>query len=209
MSSRSLKDKFNTRTIKEIISKDTLNYDNEIYSGEYGDFLRQKSYELTLINAKGALALGKIFEEVYQTLGKENGEGIYLEWLKSNNFNRTTAWRYKQKYNLYLEVSSETGKEIIALLPFRTISEICQSEDKNTIIELLDNGASLSEIKTLINPITTQNKIDNKIERTFNFDNFNFEKLELNIKKNYKTLDEKNKKEVIKLLTKLDQLLNF
>lgn len=160
MSSRSLKDKFNTRTIKEIISKDTLNYDNEIYSGEYGDFLRQKSYELTLINAKGALALGKIFEEVYQTLGKENGEGIYLKWLKSNNFNRTTAWRYKQKYNLYLEVSSEKGKEIVALIPFRLISEICQHEQKDTIIELLNTGSSLDEIKCLLAPIPQ--KIEDK-----------------------------------------------
>lgn len=147
MADRSLKERFNTRTVKEIISIDTLNFNNEIYLGEYGDFLKQKSYELTLINAKGALALGKIFEEVYQKLGKETGEGIYLEWLKSNNFNRTTAWRYKQKYNLYLEVSSEKGKEIVALLPFRLISEICQHEKKDTIIELLNNGSSLDEIK--------------------------------------------------------------
>lgn len=209
MSSRSLKDKFNTRTIKEIISKDTLNYDNEIYSGEYGDFLRQKSYELTLINAKGALALGKIFEEVYQTLGKENGEGIYLEWLKSNNFNRTTAWRYKQKYNLYLEVSSEKGKEIVALLPFRLISEICQHEQKDTIIELLNTGSSLDEIKCLLAPIPQ--KIEDKHinqENIFNLETFNFEQLELNIKNNYKTLDEKDKKEAARLLEKLLVLFN-
>lgn len=209
MSSRSLKDKFNTRTIKEIISKDTLNYDNEIYSGEYGDFLRQKSYELTLINAKGALALGKIFEEVYQTLGKETGEGIYLEWLKSNNFNRTTAWRYKQKYNLYLEVSSEKGKEIVALLPFRLISEICQHEQKDTIIELLNTGSSLDEIKCLLAPIPQ--KIEDKHinqENIFNLETFNFEQLELNIKNNYKTLDEKDKKEAARLLEKLLVLFN-
>lgn len=209
MSSRSLKDKFNTRTIKEIISKDTLNYDNEIYSGEYGDFLKQKSYELTLINAKGALALGKIFEEVYQTLGKETGEGIYLEWLKSNNFNRTTAWRYKQKYNLYLEVSSEKGKEIVALLPFRLISEICQHEQKDTIIELLNNGSSLDEIKCLLAPIPQ--KIEDKHinqENIFNLETFNFEQLELNIKNNYKTLDEKDKKEAARLLEKLLVLFN-
>ena len=209
MSSRSLKDKFNTKTIKEIISKDTLNYDNEIYSGEYGDFLRQKSYELTLINAKGALALGKIFEEVYQTLGKENGEGIYLEWLKSNNFNRTTAWRYKQKYNLYLEVSSEKGKEIVALLPFRLISEICQHEQKDTIIELLNTGSSLDEIKCLLAPIPQ--KIEDKYinqENIFNLETFNFEQLELNIKNNYNSLDEKDKKEAAKLLEKLLVLFN-
>lgn len=209
MSSRSLKDKFNTRTIKEIISKDTLNYDNEIYSGEYGDFLKQKSYELTLINAKGALALGKIFEEVYQTLGKETGEGIYLEWLKSNNFNRTTAWRYKQKYNLYLEVSSEKGKEIVALLPFRLISEICQHEQKDTIIELLNTGSSLDEIKCLLAPIPQ--KIEDKHinqENIFNLETFNFEQLELNIKNNYKTLDEKDKKEAARLLEKLLVLFN-
>lgn len=205
MADRSLKEKFNSRITKEIVSIDTLNFNNEIYSGEYGDFLKQKSYELTLINAKGALALGKIFEEVYQKLGKENGEGIYLEWLKSNNFNRTTAWRYKQKYNLYLEVNSEKGKEIVALLPFKLISEICQHEQKDTIIELLDNGSSLDEIRCLLTPIP-QEKIENI--NHFNLETFNFEKLELNIKKNYNSLDEKDKKEAAKLLEKLLILFN-
>ena len=102
MADRSLKERFNTRTVKEIISIDTLNFNNEIYLGEYGDFLKQKSYELTLINAKGALALGKIFEEVYQKLGKETGEGIYLEWLKSNNFNTV---------NIIIMVSKISGKQ--------------------------------------------------------------------------------------------------
>lgn len=209
MADRSLKERFNSRTVKEIISIDTLNFNNEIYLGKYGDFLKQKSYELTLINAKGALALGKIFEEVYQKLGKETGEGIYLEWLKSNNFNRTTAWRYKQKYNLYLEVSSEKGKEIVALLPFRLISEICQHEQKDTIIELLNNGSSLDEIKCLLAPIP-QKIEDNHInqENIFNLETFNFEKLELNIKKNYNSLDEKDKKEAAKLLEKLLILFN-
>ena len=47
-----------------------------------------------MISVKGALALGKIFEEVYQELGKDKnsneGEGIYLEWLKTNNYSRVT-----------------------------------------------------------------------------------------------------------------------
>lgn len=209
MTDRSLKERFNSRITKEIISIDTLKFNNEIYLGEYGDFLKRKSYELTLINAKGALALGKIFEEVYQKLGKETGEGIYLEWLKSNNFNRTTAWRYKQKYNLYLEVSSEKGKEIVALLPFRLISEICQHEQKDTIIELLNNGSSLDEIKCLLAPIPQ--KIEDKHinqENIFNLETFNFEQLELNIKNNYNSLDEKDKKEAAKLLEKLSVLFN-
>ena len=209
MTDRSLKERFNSRITKEIISIDTLKFNNEIYLGEYGDFLKRKSYELTLINAKGALALGKIFEEVYQKLGKETGEGIYLEWLKSNNFNRTTAWRYKQKYNLYLEVSSEKGKEIVALLPFRLISEICQHEQKDTIIELLNTGSSLDEIKCLLAPIPQ--KIEDKYinqENIFNLETFNFEQLELNIKNNYNSLDEKDKKEAAKLLEKLSVLFN-
>lgn len=210
MTDRSLKERFNARITKEVVSVDTLNYNNEIYLGEYGDFLKQKSYELTLISVKGALALGKLFEEVYQKLGKETGEGIYLEWLKSNNFNRTTAWRYKQKYNLYLEVSSEKGKEIVALLPFRLISEICQHEQKDTIVDLLNNGSSLDEIKYLLTPIPQKINEDKNInqENLFNFETFNFEQLELKIKNNYKSLDEKDKIKATKLLEKLLFLFN-
>lgn len=51
---------------------------------------------------------------------------------------------------------------------------------------------------------------DNHInqENIFNLETFNFEQLELNIKNNYKTLDEKDKKEAARLLEKLLVLFN-
>lgn len=206
MSERNLKEALSSRAKKEILNIEHLDFSNEIYSGEQGEFLKQKSYELALINVKGSLALGKIFEEVYKELGRENGEGIYLQWLKINNYNRITAWRYRQKYNLYMEVSDK-GKEIVALMPFKVISDIYKQEDANrkTIVELLNDGANISEIKDILS-IEHKDEIETE-NLTFAFEDFNFKKLERNIKENYQTLQKKDKEKVLKLLKELDKIL--
>lgn len=203
---RNLKEALMTRAKKEIISMESLNFNNEIYLGEQGDFLKQKSYEIATISIKGALALGKIFEEVYNKLGKESGSGIYIEWLKTNNFNRITAWRYRQKYNLYVEVS-EKGKEIVALLPFDIISLIYQQDEENrkAIINLINDGAGKEEIKELLSPLQIDSKI--KSNEDFNFEKFNFGILEKEIKEKYNSLEEKEKKELVKLLEKIEKIL--
>lgn len=206
VSERKLKEILNTRVKKEVINKEHLDYSNEIYYGEQGEFLKQKSYELALINVKGSLALGKIFEEVYQKLGREKGEGVYIEWLNINNYNRITAWRYRQKYNLYMEVS-EKGKERVALMPFRVISDIYKQDETNrkAIIELLNDGANIAEIKDIL-ALEHKDIIENE-KPIFTFENFNFKKLEKNIKENYQSLQQKDKEKVLKLLKKLNDIL--
>lgn len=200
-----LKELLNKRTKKEIVSKESLDFSNEIYNGEKGDYLKQKSYEMVIIAVKGALALGKLFEEVYQELGKENGEGIYIEWLKSNNYNRITAWRYRQKYNLYLEVN-ERGKELVALLPFDVISNICSQSEENkaAIIDLMNNGASKNDIKDLLIPQIEEKKSKEKNIK-FELSELNFLKSEIENK--YENLPEKNQEKLKKLLLEIKNLL--
>lgn len=212
MSNTSLKESLNTRVKREIISKENLDFSNQIYSSEKGEFLKQKSYEISLISVKGALALGKIFEEVFQELGKDKksqeGEGIYLEWLKTNNYNRVTAWRYRQKYNLYTKVN-ENGKELVALLPFDLIALLSKDEDE--YIDLINRGITKEELKELLlqEKIEINTKKEIELKKVVDFDLFNFSKLEENFNQKYSSLKEKDQIEVRKLLEKLEKILNY
>lgn len=209
MNNTSLKESLNTRVKKEIVSKENLDFSNQIYFSEKGEFLKQKSYEISLISVKGALALGKIFEEVYQELGRDKhsneGEGIYLEWLKTNNYNRVTAWRYRQKYNLYMK-ANEKGKELIALLPFDLIALLSKDEDE--YIDLINNGISKDELKELL----LQEKIEVHSEKKIDLkkvDEFNFSKIGEVFNQKYSSLKEKDQIEVRRLLEKLEKILNI
>ena len=212
MNNTSLKESLNTRVKREIISRENLDFSNQIYSSEKGEFLKQKSYEISLISVKGALALGKIFEEVFQELGKDKksqeGEGIYLEWLKTNNYNRVTAWRYRQKYNLYTKVN-ENGKELVALLPFDLI--VLLSKDEDEYIDLINRGITKEELKELLlqEKIEINTKKEIKLKKVVDFDLFNFSKLEENFNQKYSSLKEKDQIEVRKLLEKLEKILNY
>lgn len=202
-----IKEVLNTRVKKEIVSKEIFDFSNEIYSGEKGEYLKQKSYEISLISIKGALALGKIFEEVFQELGKNNkeGEGIYIEWLKSNNFNRITAWRYRQKYNLYNKVN-EKGKELIAILPFDIISLISKEEEE--YIDLINSGITKEELKELL----LQEKIGSVDEKKIELkkiDDFNFLEIGKAFNEKFSSLKEKEQLEVRKLLKKIEKILEI
>lgn len=209
MNNTSLKESLNTRIKKEIVSKENLDFSNQVYFGEKGEFLKQKSYEISLISVKGALALGKIFEEVYQELGKDKnsseGEGIYLEWLKTNNYSRVTAWRYRQKYNLYMKVN-EKGKELIALLPFDLIALLSKEEDE--YIDLINQGITKEELKGLLLQGHIKENIENKIQLK-KVDDFNFLEIGKVFNEKYSSLKEKDKVEVRKLLEKLEKILKI
>lgn len=209
MNNTSLKESLNTRVRKEIVSKESLDFSNQVYFGEKGEFLKQKSYEISLISVKGALALGKIFEEVYQELGKDKnsneGEGIYLEWLKTNNYSRVTAWRYRQKYNLYMKVD-EKGKELVALLPFDLIALL--SKEKDEYIDLLNKGITKEELKELLlqEQIKESSERKNELKKV---DDFNFLEIGKVFNEKYSSLKEKDQIEVRKLLEKLEKILNI
>lgn len=206
-----LKDVLESRKKSEIIKKEDLIFSNEIYNQEKGEYLKEKSFELALISAKGALALGKLFEEVYQELKDEK---TYVKWVEINNFHRATAWRYRQKYNLYLEVNSN-AKSLVAILPFKLISDIYANEESDKIINLLNEGISRKELEELLlTPQIEQKEIDNQeekeqkkealLEQEF-FGDFQILEKEISIK--FPTLSTKKKLQVKKLTEKIKKIL--
>ncbi|MGL5567864.1 MAG: hypothetical protein ACRDB9_01340 [Cetobacterium sp.] len=186
---------------KDIINLNSLNFEDELFFDEDGEYLKQKSYEVALINVKGSLALGKIFKEVFEKLGNSK-TGTYEKWIVFNGFNKRTALRYRKKFELYQAVSNEK-KEQIALMSFELVEKISNGNVEE-YIELINNGISNDELKA---ELKSNFQIENKEIRIppVNFD-LDF-KIFKNIENEIENLDKTKKMKVEKLLVEIQKIL--
>lgn len=186
---------------KDIININSLNFEDELFFDEDGEYLKQKSYEVALINVKGSLALGKIFKEVFEKLGNSK-TGTYEKWIAFNGFNKRTALRYRKKFELYQAVSNEK-KEQIALMSFELVEKISNGNVEE-YIELINNGISNDELKA---ELKSNFQIENKEIRIAPV-NFNLDfKIFKNIENEIENLDETKKIKVEKLLVEIQKIL--
>lgn len=131
---------------------------------ETQNYLKDNSLKLLNITANASIELGKIYEEVAEFLSKKgNSEGIYVKWLEANGINKMTALRHRKKYRLYVEVKEEYRKTVI-LLPTRAIENIFKDEEeKKIVIEYINKGSSVEEIKNLLEGKQIENAENKKI----------------------------------------------
>lgn len=150
-----------------IVKKDVpyLEIINEITEDkETQNYLKDNSLKLLNITANASIELGKIYEEVAEFLSKKRlPEGVYVKWLEANAINRMTALRHRKKYRLYVEVKEEYRKTVI-LLPTRAIENIFRDEEeKKIVIEYINKGSSVEEIKNLLEGKQIENAENKKI----------------------------------------------
>lgn len=130
---------------------------------EVNDFLNNKSYELINFLGNGNLFLGKIFYEVKEYLENKKEEEItYMKFLEANGFNRMTALRYRNRYNIFLNIINEKTKKLIALAPQRIIDQLNKIE-----IEEINkrNITTLEEIEVFLSEMVIEEKkedVENK-----------------------------------------------
>lgn len=207
----SLKDVLKERKMEknknELIDINELDFSNEIFKTkdlEINDFLKRKSFEVITINTKGSLALGKIYSEVFNRLsGSNRFDGYYEKWLLINGINKKTALRHRKRFEIYMKLSTENGKQLIALLPVRELEKLCQNEE--LYINHLNNGMSKDELKELLNKNL---KLENEKEVIKDMDHFDYiavvKKLE-NI--NLDSFNRKKREKIEVYLNKIDELL--
>lgn len=205
-----LQEKLNSRETKETVSssvfiqKEHFKYDyltnllTNIKEEDIKDFLKNESFKLINIQAKSSLELGEIFNNVFNKLSKQgSSNGLYENWLELHGYNKKTALRHRKRFELYSEVD-ENKKNIVALLPVRTIEELYK--DKKTSIELINKAESVDSLITL-------NVLDDK--ETFvvpkaiyyDFNIFN------NFQERITLLQDKDRDKVEKLLSELYKIL--
>lgn len=174
------------------------------------NLLLKSSIEIFKIQAKNVIELGKIFKNVFDELGGEGSKyvGLYEKWLIVNNISKSTALRYRKRYELYSSVTLDK-KNLILLLPQKYIDLIYLEENKNKIIELINKGANKKEIVELIDnqeiiiPISEKTK---EVIKEFNYIP-KFIKFSFEVDNKIKELDEKKKRDLQKYLKKIEELL--
>lgn len=114
-------------------------------------FLEDKAREILFINAKSAVALGSVFQEVADRLsGNNHHDGAYIKWLDMNGYNKATAHRYRVRYNLFEKSATKEGKGLIACLPQKYLSAINKHEDVGSVIEIIDQGSTKEELDEIL-----------------------------------------------------------
>ena len=198
----------NQKEIEDIID---INLFKELTTDEkILDLLLKSSIEIFKVQTKNVIELGKIFKNVFDELGGEGSKylGLYEKWLIVNNISKSTALRYRKRYELYSSVTLDK-KNIILLLPQKYIDLIYLEENKNRIIELINKGANKKEIVELIDnqeiiiPISEKSK---EVITEFNYVP-KFIKFSSEIDNKIKELDEKKKRDLQKYLKKIEELL--
>ena len=198
----------NQKEIEDIID---INLFKELTTDEkILDLLLKSSIEIFKVQTKNVIELGKIFKNVFDELGGEGSKylGLYEKWLIVNNISKSTALRYRKRYELYSSVTLDK-KNIILLLPQKYIDLIYLEENKNRIIELINKGANKKEIVELIDnqeiiiPISEKSK---EVITEFNYVP-KFIKFSSEVDNKIKELDEKKKRDLQKYLKKIEELL--
>lgn len=175
------------------------------------NLLMNSSIELFQIQAKNAIELGKVFKNVFDELGGEGSKytGLYEKWLNANNISKSTALRYRKRYEIYNNVLPDK-RNTVTLLSQKYIDIIFLDENKDNYIELINKGANPKEIVEIIENQDKVEVIENKTE-TVNVDIFNhipkFLSFSSEVNNKIEKLDDKKKRDLRKYLIKINEIL--
>lgn len=206
-----LKDRLNERkketvTFPSLISKKDINTDylKEISKdSEILNILEEETINLINIQIKSSIELGKIFSNVFNKLGKARSpEGVYEKWILASGFNKRTALRHRKRYELYSLVNDDK-KNFISLLPIKSI-ELIFSDNKDTYINLINNGISIENLNAMLTPSIESTPQISKYNSTIDYDINIFKFLDEKLPK----LNEKDKTKVEKLMSEIYKIIN-
>ena len=164
--------KKNNNEKNQIVEKPIFDIDNYTYINftndpEVDDFLNDNSFKILNLAAGTNILLGTIFIEVQDYLSNlENADATYIKWLESNGFNRMTALRYKKRAEIYNSLNSSKAKYFIGITSQKIIDEISKFENRDEIIETLENMENFDEIEAFLKKDIIE--IEEKVEKLDN-----------------------------------------
>ena len=110
------------------------------------EYLISKSRELIGIQANARLELGRVFQEVYDKLAGNKYTGLYVKWLEINGYNKMTALRHRNRYELYLEMELDSAKMLIATSPQKIVDSLLTHQDRTGIVNKLNDSMTKEEL---------------------------------------------------------------
>lgn len=215
-----LKNRIAEKKVTPIIDIADINYSNkELYDDlkekEDSQFLVLKKYEYESFKVKGALYLGKFWEDVAQKLGN-NKTGKYTAFVKDLGESDRTILRYRNRYKLHSKILNEENRKKIAVASYEMIEKISNSLNS---IEKLNKGEKYEDIVNQLLIPGKEIKDDNRTQEEIANDVNDSEIIEVSLKEAFTnifakidvidTLDDKKKKKAEKLLSELRKIIDL
>ncbi|STO31311.1 Uncharacterised protein [Fusobacterium necrogenes] len=174
------------------------------------EYLKNKSLEMLKIQGNNIIMLGKNLTEVFDELGRKGSpEGLYIKYLEFNGYKKDTALRLRKRYELFKKAKSEVVKQIISILPVRSIEQLYK--EQNEIIPELEKNSENLTYKKMMDMLKKNSEtieIKNKKEVEISgYDVDRIDNLYKKINRSYGELDEKRKEKLDKLLFEIEKLL--
>lgn len=137
--------------IMALYKREELQYIDEIISDEETrNFLKENTIKLLIQDNLNKLALGKILQDIFDKIGNFK-DGEYGKWLFKTGINERTALRYRNKYNFFRKLESESAKKNLLKMSHELIETLMKDERlEKQAIKLLEQGSSVEDIKTFI-----------------------------------------------------------
>lgn len=189
--------------------------DNNVFLGLTTDldlieYLKKKSLEMLKIQGNNVILLGKNLTEVFQELGRKGSpEGLYIKYLELNGYKKDTALRLRKRYELFSNTDSKIVKEIISVLPIRSMELLYKKQDK--ILKKLEENDQVLTYKKMLDIINDNNElIEIKEKNEKMIYNYSVEKIDdlyQKINDRYNELDNKSKEKIDKLLFEIEKIL--
>lgn len=187
-------------SLETVLPYTTIKYSED---KKVNDYLNLKNRDIQKVHTTARLVLGKIFQEVNDKLsGSNQYNGLYIKWLESNGFNRMTALRHRNRYNLYQIVTTDKAKGIIATLKQSDIDFITKSPNKDEVIKKLNTDGSL---EITMDKIEEANIIPLEIDLESEYEKIS----ELTNKVDLKKLSTSKAKRLYKLFNEIEKIINI
>ena len=199
------------KDIKEIFSIEDSIFNTLTSDIELIEYLKNKSLEMLKIQGNNIIMLGKNLTEVFEELGRKGSpEGLYIKYLEFNGYKKDTALRLRKRYELFKKSKSDVVKQIIAILPVRSIEQLYK-EQESVLPELEKNSENLTYKKMLDMLKRSNETIEVKEKRETEILNYSVDRIDSlyrRINNRYEELDEKRKEKLDKLLFEIEKLLS-
>lgn len=170
---------------------------------ELNTYLVSKSKELIGIQANARLELGRVFCEVHDKLAGNKHTGLYVKWLGVNGYNKMTALRHRNRYELYTKITSDDGKMIAATAPQKLVDTLLTHTDRVNIINQLNSSITKDELVAMLEEkpsIEIVEPMTFDVEAEFNSFKNVYSRVDVN------SLSKKQQGELRKLLEKFNRL---
>lgn len=140
---------------QELVNENIIKFDREEFknlSNEVVEYLETSAFDILNISAKSQLQLGRKFQEIFDTLGKQGvEEGVYTKYVLFLGYSDRTVLRYRNRWKLYNLIENKNTKGIIAIMPVVYVDKLLKEYDSYK--EILKEDITLEELR---------NKLDNK-----------------------------------------------